>query len=334
MSFVVAYALAGAGTLLVVLWVMLYLRYSSQYDVMIAAIDKKQFFLPEIFFIGFGFMDMFKVNLKTEAGRKKEKKIAEIYGEKYAEYYHNCIVGGQITYALTVAPLGLFIGAMTNDMTFAILVVAAAAALIVYLDIEVSSAVERKHDEILSDYPEILSKLTLLVNAGMVIREAWTKVAYTCDRAMYKEMQLTSEEMNNGVSELDALHNFAQRCSVKEIRKFTSILSQNIQKGGSELTMSLRYMNEESWEEKKQRAKRKGETAGTKLMIPLMRGYFRAKGLLEDFAKEERGGAEIIAIILIIVVVIGLAAFFRDGIKEVVTNLMERIKGEAGGFQS
>ena len=81
MSFVVAYALAGAGTLLVVLWVMLYLRYSSQYDVMIAAIDKKQFFLPEIFFIGFGFMDMFKVNLKTEAGRKKEKKIAEIYGE-------------------------------------------------------------------------------------------------------------------------------------------------------------------------------------------------------------------------------------------------------------
>ena len=82
--------------------------------------------------------------------------------------------------------------------------------------------------------------------------------------------QLTSEEMNNGVSELDALHNFAQRCSVKEIRKFTSILSQNIQKGGSELTMSLRYMNEESWEEKKQRAKRKGETAGTKLMIPLI----------------------------------------------------------------
>ena len=65
------------------------------------------------------------------------------------------------------------------------------------------------------------------------------------------------------------------------------------------------------------------------MKMKLLRGYFRAKGLLEDFAKEERGGAEIIAIILI-----GLAAFFRDGIKEVVTNLMERIKGEAGGFQS
>ena len=70
------------------------------------------------------------------------------------------------------------------------------------------------------------------------------------------------------------------------------------------------------------------------MKMTLLRGYFRAKGLLEDFAKEERGGAEIIAIILIIVVVIGLAALFRDEIKEVVTNLMERIKGEAGGFQS
>lgn len=50
--------------------------------------------------------------------------------------------------------------------------------------------------------------------------------------------------------------------------------------------------------------------------------------------RRREAGAEIIAIILIIVVVIGLAAFFRDGIKEVVTNLMERIKGEAGGFQS
>ena len=41
MSFVVAYALAGAGTLLVVLWVMLYLRYSSQYDAMIADLRAK-----------------------------------------------------------------------------------------------------------------------------------------------------------------------------------------------------------------------------------------------------------------------------------------------------
>lgn len=270
MNYLMAYVLAGIASAMVFLWTILYLKYKNSFDNVIVAIDKKQFMMPEIFFVGFGFIDMFKINLKTEGGRKKEKKIAEVYGEKYSEYYHYCILGGQITYTLTIAPFGLFIGAITNDIVYAILALAATAAIVVYLDMEVNNAVEKKRDEILSDYPEVLSKLTLLVNAGLVIREAWTKVAYTSDRALYKEMQTTSEEMNNGVSELDAFFNFAQRCSVKEIRKFASVLSQNIQKGGSELTMNLRYMNEESWEEKKHRAKRKGETAGSKLMIPLM----------------------------------------------------------------
>ena len=40
------------------------------------------------------------------------------------------------------------------------------------------------------------------------------------------------------------------------------------------------------------------------MKMKLLRGYFHAKCLLEDFAKEEIGEANIIAIILIIVVVV------------------------------
>lgn len=270
MNYLMAYAMVGTATGMVLFWTILYFRYKNSFDNIIVAIDRNQFLMPEIFFIGFGSMKIFRVNLRTEKGRNKQKKISEVYGEKYAEFYHYCIVGGQITYTLTIAPMGLLIGAITNDVTFAVLTLAATAAIVVYVDMDVNNAIERKRDEILSDYPEVLSKLTLLVNAGLVIREAWTKVAYTSDRALYKEMRLASEEMNNGVSELDAIYNFSQRCAVKEIRKFASILSQNIQKGGSELTMNLRYMNKESWEDKKHRAKRKGETAGSKLMLPLL----------------------------------------------------------------
>lgn len=270
MNYMVAYAMCGIGTLLVFLWIILFLKYRNAFDDILVAMDPKQFMMPELYFVGFGFMDLFKINIRTEKGRKKEKKIAEVYGEKYAAFYHYCITGGQLTYLLTLAPLGLFIGAITNDALFAVLALAATAVIILSLDMDVNKAVEKKREEVLSDYPEVLSKLTLLVNAGLVVREAWTKVAYTSDRALYKEMQITSEEMSNGVSDIDALSNFSQRCAVKEIRKFASILAQNIQKGGSELALSLRYMNEESWEEKKHRAKRKGETAGSKLMIPMM----------------------------------------------------------------
>ena len=64
------------------------------------------------------------------------------------------------------------------------------------------------------------------------------------------------------------------------------------------------------------------------MKMKLLRGYFRAKGLLEDFAKEERGAADIIAIILIIAVVVTLAGIFRKQITEIVESLMDRIKGE------
>ena len=270
MNYTLSYMTVSMGTLLVVIWSILFVKHRNQYGDIISAIDRKKFMMAELFFIGFGAITIFKVNLKTDRARKKTKKIAEVHGEKYAEFYHYVILGGQITYGLTVAPLGFFIAAITNDMVLGILTLAAAAALVVYLDTEINNAVNNKRDEILSDYPEVLSKLTLLVNAGLVVRDAWAKVAFTSDRALYKEMQITSDEIRNGTSDVDALYNFAQRCSIKEIRKFASMLTQNLQKGGSELTASLKYMTIESWEEKKHYVKRKGELASQKLLVPVM----------------------------------------------------------------
>lgn len=270
MNETVALTMAAVGTVLVIFWVFLYLKYRNAFDQILLAVDKNIFALPELFFIGFGVIDLFHINLRTVRGLRKEKKIAEIYGAKYAEFYHYCVVGGQITYALTIAPLGFFFGAIAGEATYALLGIAGAVALVVYLDVDINKRVEKKRDAMLADLPEVLSKLTLLVNAGLVVREAWTRVAYTGDRVLYKEMQAISEEMGNGVSDLDAFYHFSQRCALKEIKKFASVLSQNIQKGSSELAMNLRYLCEESWEEKKHRVKRQGEVANTKLMLPVM----------------------------------------------------------------
>lgn len=270
MNYLLPYICVTLATVVSLFWCFLYFKYKAAFDDVIAVIDKNKFMLSELFFIGFGFLDLFRVDLKNERGAKREKKIAELYGEKYAAFYRYYILGAQITYLLTIIPIGLGIGAITNDVTFALLILAAAVAIVIYLDLEINNAVDRKHDEILADYPVMLSRLTLLVNAGLVVREAWNRIAYTSEGALYKEMQKTSEEIKNGVSDIDAFYNFAQRCSVKEVRKFSSVLSQNIQKGGTELAVSLRYMTNESWTEKKHRAKIKGETAGAKLMIPLM----------------------------------------------------------------
>jgi len=271
MNFTVSYILAGIATLLTIFWALLYQKFQHSFDeLFLSKIDKKQYQLSELFFIGFGFIELFHINLKTERGRKKEKKVAEIYGEKNAPFHCHVILGGQITYLLTITPFGLYIGALANDIMFAGLILAAAGALVFYLDYQVNNAVTRRRDEILSDFPEMLSKLTLLTNAGLEMRPAWKRVSDSSDGPLYKEMQKTSIDIQNGTPDADAILAFSQRCGIKEIRKFASVVTQNLRIGGQELSNTLRYMTTEAWEKKKHNAKRKGELAGQKLLIPLM----------------------------------------------------------------
>lgn len=54
----------------------------------------------------------------------------------------------------------------------------------------------------------------------------------------------------------------------------------------------------------------------------------RIHNFWEDFKTEEKGAAEIVAIILIIVVVIGLAVIFKDKIELLLDNVM----GQADNF--
>ena len=55
---------------------------------------------------------------------------------------------------------------------------------------------------------------------------------------------------------------------MKEVKKFTSVIIQNIEKGSGELSKSLKELSEESWNEEKQLTIQKGAAADSKLMIP------------------------------------------------------------------
>lgn len=138
-----------------------------------------------------------------------------------------------------------------------------------YLEESMNDQLNERRDELLADMPQMLSKLTLLVNSGMIVREAWSKTAHGGNRELYKEMQITVQEMSNGVADLDAYRNFADRCAIKEIRRFSSTMIQNMQKGNAEISYFLKEMADEMWEEKKHLVKRKGEAANSKLLLPI-----------------------------------------------------------------
>ena len=88
----------------------------------------------------------------------------------------------------------------------------------------------------------MVSKLTLLINAGMLVRRAWDEVANSnYEDALYEEMRATSKDIQEGMSIERAMESFASRCGIKEIRKFSSIYVQAVNRGASE---SINSMND------------------------------------------------------------------------------------------
>ena len=259
----------GLGAASVAFWIVLYLGYSRRFDDYISPLKSGQFFLQEVLFIGLGAMGMFRVNILSSKYRNKLRNMQELYGEQYGEYYLFVTMGVRYTYIITGIPVVCLAAALADNVLALALGAAAVGAIVYYLDIEVADGIKKREEKILSDLPSVLSKLTLLINAGLTTREAWNKVAMSGEGILYTEMQTTVSEMQNGSSEVDAYKAFADRCVVKEVRKFTSTLLQNMQKGNSEMVLFLREMADESWQQKKHMVKRKGEQASSKLMIPV-----------------------------------------------------------------
>ncbi len=143
-------------------------------------------------------------------------------------------------------------------------------------DKELYDKVEERNRQMLLDYPEIINKVTLLLGAGMPLKNAWHKIVEDYKvksrekRYAYEEMIITSNEMMLGMSEITAYESFGRRVKLLPYLRFSSLLAQNVKKGSSDLLRILEIEAIESFGERKELAKRIGEESGTKLLFPMM----------------------------------------------------------------
>ena len=256
------------STISVLIWVKLALKHEDEYKELTDSINENDYKYPELYCIGFTIMKKLGIDSKSRKSRKRIKEISEVQGYRYAEYYFYVINGEKWTFGYTIFTLFTILAALSGSIPALLLGCAMAFLVMWYIEELMNDKLEERRDQLLSGFPVMLSKMTLLVNSGMVVRDAWKKIAIDGNDEICREMKLTVDEMNNGVSEIDAYHNFGERCVIKEIKRFTSTMIQNMQKGNSEMAYLLRQMSDEMWEEKKHLAKRKGEAATSKLLIP------------------------------------------------------------------
>ena len=262
--------LLTVSTPLALIWLFLAAANGKKYKEYTESAFAKEFRMSDLFCVGFSVMEILHINTKSRSAQMKIKEIAEIKGKRYAEYYYFILLGAKTTYIFTMVVFVCLLAVLADSVEALLFGILLGGLAIVYLDLTLQDKLTARRQELVLDLPQVLSKLTLLVNSGMVLREAWKRVSVTGDRVLYKEMQNTSLEIENGVMEADAYRNFADRCNVKEIRKFASLIIQNLKKGNEELAYFLKDLSDEMWEVKKNEVKQKGEKANSRLLLPMM----------------------------------------------------------------
>ncbi len=167
-----------------------------------------------------------------------------------------------------------FLGVASGNSDISYMVFTLCAPILVFYiyDKDLENKLKKKYESIRADFPDMVGKLVLLVNAGMNLNRAWEKICVETKKKspLYLELKATYLQIQGGKPEGEAYEEFARRCRVREITKFVTLVIQNLKKGSDDMVPLLRLQAEECWELRKQRAKQLGEEASAKLLIPMM----------------------------------------------------------------
>jgi len=204
-------------------------------------------------------------------------KCSELYGKKHASNKTKQLLAQFISYPVIGIAFILMLGVIClgiDNTTVATAVIGIGILLVIVLVYaiydELNDMVRKRRKAICRQFPNVVSKLALLVTSGMIMDRAWKETAYSRETELYLEMRKTSKELDNLVSPESAYSNFINRCNTKESAKLASAILQNLSKGNAEIGKLLKDIAREAWLERRHTAKRDAEKANSKLMIPTM----------------------------------------------------------------
>ena len=244
----------------------------KKYENMVENLDSSEYFLKDFYVIGFFFFStkLFKLRGKIETSLISNAKL--VWNNIYYQYYANLAWAQFLSLSFIVLSIGLIICSfLGNILSLFVLVLSVVLILFVwnFSVLKIKDTVKERRIACESEFPNMVSKLSLLINSGMVLREAWFFIAESKKGPLYDLMKETCEFMNNGESDQSAINKFGILSDSREIKKFTSSLIQSLEKGNSDLVDFMLSQVTEQLEHKRQIMLQKGEVAAGKLIVPI-----------------------------------------------------------------
>lgn len=139
---------------------------------------------------------------------------------------------------------------------------------------------KKREQKLLLDYADVVYQLMVFTGAGLTVSRAWERIVRNYaerrrdgrvpERPAYEEMADAQAQMECGVPEGRAIIQFGQRCRLQPYRRLSGLLEQNRRTGTKDLMRLMEQEMASAWEQQKTTARRLGEEAGTKLLLPLV----------------------------------------------------------------
>ena len=265
------YFYLGVGSVLAILFII-QLNRGKNFESIIENLDGNTFPLNGLYIAGFAWSSSKLFQLKGKLATDLKTHASLLYEPQYAEYYANVAWAQALTLIHLFLTVTFLMAGIMYESSFLMLAGGIFMTVLIgtYCLENMKNTISSRTQECESQLPEVVSTMAILVNSGMVLREAWHMVGQNGSGAFYELMRKASDNMRNGHSDADAIFMFGKASNSPEIKKFTSALLQSMEKGGAELSSFLANQSSELWNTKRQRMLQGGEKAATKLLLPIL----------------------------------------------------------------
>lgn len=243
----------------------------KKYEPMLAPLEEEKFSMKYLYCIGLWWLEICREDYTSKWHLRQRHLINIIWGKDYIEYYLMIYSAKRLTLSLVVMAIVMCLAMLAGTYApvfFLFAIVAGGAVYYTYSN-DLEKQMRDKSAALVGELPEIVARLALLLNAGMILREAWESVADSGEGDIYEEMRFAQNSMRNGSSDYEAIYQLGQRSENGEVRKFCSRITQAIEKGGAHLSIELSQQSLEMFELKRQLVARKADEAAQKSLIPL-----------------------------------------------------------------
>lgn len=130
---------------------------------------------------------------------------------------------------------------------------------------------------VLRELPEFVNKMVLLLNAGLILSNAFNKIVSDyqkirggeCNYFYGQLMEIMTKSIATNGSLQQELRYFAVRTGVVEFMRLSNIISDSMTKG-SDLMTQLKMEGDSLWAARRKQMEEKGRIAETKLTFPLV----------------------------------------------------------------